>query len=134
MVRSSQNPQYLTDPHTLLKALKPHLVSQMMFCCINVQRVIKVQKVLEQRQRKRYEGKNKQKEEAETVRLCCSETSNRSLPIKISAARFSNLRTFQSSTLSTQFCVPAGRDVAQFSTICCLQCHPGFCNCNKQAA
>lgn len=57
LVRSSQNPQCLTDPHTLLTALKPHLVSQMMFCCINVQRVIKVQKVLEQRQRKRYEGK-----------------------------------------------------------------------------
>lgn len=36
------------------------LVSQMMFCCIDVQRVVKVQQVLEQRQRERTrEEKNK---------------------------------------------------------------------------
>lgn len=34
-------------------AVKPHLVSQMVLCCVNVQRVIEVQKVLRTRQKKR---------------------------------------------------------------------------------
>ncbi len=40
-----------------------YLVSQMVLCCINVQRVIKIQKVLQQKQRRRHETKM-QREEA----------------------------------------------------------------------